>query len=289
MRKLLLILAALAVFALASWPVLSGVGQGFEWCVGTACTIGDLVAEDVTVDSLTINPDTNLGGTVSMCECEGGTNCEVADAGECVTVGLLDNANSLPAAKKYLPGYTLVRGHHNSAFDADDDGDDCLIYDWGDNQAQKCDDPSVQTRSAAPMADGLAMETCTVTIYEDLNDWEVNEYLAYQITVYDVDTSTRDNVGDTFTIANTTDGCANLTPNCVSPVEGSYTWYVHRDAGNCIADNNPYDCCTDADTGADCPGFSTVTNGYVSIRIESSSHDNDGTTEARVGFVCNYY
>lgn len=228
------------------------------------------------------------GGSVTLREPEGCTNCDAAGEGETLTVEVMDLTNSMSTDKVWSPGFTATFAVNAVDFDAEDDGGFCLsLPDAG--TLLDCNGNNFKAKAGVGFVDGVAVNKAYVML-STLASWDAaggDDVMYLQMHVVDTTDDSESQFGDRFKIINGTTGCGTEL-NCADAA-GTFEWSVNRVTDLCTAANTPYDCCTDEDVGADCPGVSTVVQGLLGVEIEADSNDVDGDADARLNVMFKAY
>ena len=229
-------------------------------------------------------PSATLGGSVDLKEPEGCTDCDAAGAGKTLRVKVFDLSNSMSTDKVWSPGFTGVVVANTVDFNTYEDGGYCLaLPDAG--TPLDCNGSNFKAKAGFAFVDGVAVDKVHVMI-STLAGWDAaggDDIMYLQMHVVDTTDDSETQFGDRFKIINGTTGCGT-DPNCADAA-GTFTWQVNRVTDLCVGANDPYDCCTAADTGADCPGVSAVAQGLLGVEIEADSNDVDADADIRLNVV----
>jgi len=289
MKKRFLLVVALCILV----PVVAySVGEGIrEWVWGLGHYIGvDVTVDgDVTADSFVSGPSLNAGGSIVLSECEGGTNCPAAAAGNSLTIKLPDNANPLAGNKVYNPGFQMMGYINETGFNSEEDGNLCLMPEpTGDVpgvDALACTTSHLEV--GHPFMGGGFVDHCLISV-ASVGGWTTGDDLWLQIVAL-TEAGAKTTVGMPFRITNTADAGCGAMANCTLAV-GTFLWQVSVAAEDCAAANDPYDCCTGAGAGATCDdGASTPGTGFFAIEILAASDDVEADAQARLQVRCNYF
>ena len=260
---------------------------------GSAWSEATISALDPTFNSVTVNPGAT-GGGVTLSECEATSGCPASGASNTLSIKLPDASNPLNANKIYSPGMDFSVGFVAADFDGEEAGGVCLNVDPSVDPAD-CDGALVSPNGTFPFVSGAFIDKCLVHVAEDaFTGWTASDILVLQAVTVDSATggATETAIGDTFTLVDDGAGCGDLTGNCIEETAdggGNYTWQVNISAADCVGENNPFDCCTAASTGANCPAASTLDSGSVGISISSASNDQDADADIRIRVSCTYF
>ena len=222
MTKYISVAVALLLAAFIASPIYSVGEAPWECLWGTGCAGVDSTdptfTGTVTADEFDTPPALNDGGCVVLKECEDGTGCDTAGAGESLSICLPDNANPMTGDVERLPGYRVM---FSSGGDIQyvEGVTHCAGIDV-DDTANTCDTaPDSNTGDyGVPFLNSIWVGDCVVLSGD--NDWtDVTDKIVYQLQVADIDNTTLIDIGDKFGVIE--DGA--YTSACAETIDGGVT------------------------------------------------------------------
>jgi hypothetical protein len=240
-------------------------------CVWPSCFLsGDLtVTGTLTADTFDSPAKLNDGGSIVLRECEAGTGCPAAGAGNTVTLLLPSNENPLDENKSFLlSGYQHSVIFSSADWSLQDDVDGCLQIDIATAGAVVACGENAGYKIGGSFAEGLRIDKCLVDLH-GIAGWDNvggADLALFRIVVWDTENNSLAEYETTeLHLKDPTTGCGGITETCkvmTTAADESFYW--------------PVDI------------TSTVDHGWWAIKLADESNDQDGDAVLQVSFKCRY-